>query len=264
MSSAPPDAWAGCRVLVIVAHPDDEVLGCGALLAGLHDVRIVHVTDGAPRDNQDGVRRGFRDPADYAEARRLEALAALALAGIPADRVTGLGIPDQEASLHLATIARRLASLIGGAEIVLTHAFEGGHSDHDAVAFAVRAALDLCGSRADLFEMPFYHGDDLGWVRQRFAANPTSVPSAPPLIRALCPDERRLKAAMLAAHATQRDTLSAFALDTERFRRAPDHDFTRRPHAGPLLYERHGWNLTWETWTERVAAARSDLGFAPS
>ena len=67
---------------------------------------------------------------------------------------------------------------------------------------------------------------------------------------------------MIAAHASQRETLASFALDAERFRPAPAYDFARRPHAGPLLYERHGWNLTWDGWTDRVAAARADLGLA--
>ncbi len=264
MPSASVDDWADRRVLVVVAHPDDEVLGCGALLATLGDVEIVHVTDGAPRNNTDGARQGFEDPTAYAQTRRAEALAALALVGIAADRLISLGIPDQEASLHLPVIVRRIEPLIAQADVVLTHAFEGGHSDHDAVAFAVRAALGLSGGAAKLFEMPFYHGDDTGWVRQRFPADPNAMSYEPHVTRTLSPAERTLKATMMAAHATQWDTLADFSLAAEQFRCAPDHDFTRRPHAGPLLYERHGWNLTWETWMERVASARSSLGIAPS
>jgi LmbE family N-acetylglucosaminyl deacetylase len=52
-----------------------------------------------------------------------------------------LGIPDQAASLGLAGLARRLAVQLAasGAEVVVTHAYEGGHPDHDATAFAVHA-----------------------------------------------------------------------------------------------------------------------------
>ncbi|RAI45095.1 hypothetical protein CH341_05945, partial [Rhodoplanes roseus] len=36
------------RVGVIVAHPDDETLGCGGQLARLYGVQVAIVTDGAP------------------------------------------------------------------------------------------------------------------------------------------------------------------------------------------------------------------------
>jgi LmbE family N-acetylglucosaminyl deacetylase len=36
------------RVLVVVAHPDDETGGCGVLLQRLHQATVVFCTDGAP------------------------------------------------------------------------------------------------------------------------------------------------------------------------------------------------------------------------
>src|SRR3954466_10614255 len=68
------------KLLLVVAHPDDDILGAGALLARLPWTRIVYVTDGAPRDGRDARGHGFAGPEDYAAARRREALAALALA----------------------------------------------------------------------------------------------------------------------------------------------------------------------------------------
>ena len=38
-------------------------------------------------------------------------------------------------------LARVLRPLLAGTRVVVTHAYEGGHPDHDAVAFAVHAAV---------------------------------------------------------------------------------------------------------------------------
>lgn len=247
------------RLLIVVAHPDDEVLACGGLLCRRPDAAIVHVTDGAPRDGADARRRGFADPTLYAAARRREAEAALAVAGVPATRLSCLGWADQEASLHLVEIARALAGRMGQADLVLTHAFECGHSDHDAVAYAVSAALRIAPDGPMPVEMPFYHAGAEGWTRQRFLPLEGGKVEA-----AITLDDRELaiKRRMIAAHRTQGETLGAFDLGVERFRSAPAHDFGARPHDGELLYERHGWNLTWPQWRDRVAAADAALGFS--
>src|SRR5207248_225254 len=40
------------RTLVLVAHQDDETIGCGALLQRMRDPLVVFGTDGAPRDQK--------------------------------------------------------------------------------------------------------------------------------------------------------------------------------------------------------------------
>ncbi|WP_131114056.1 PIG-L deacetylase family protein [Lichenihabitans psoromatis] len=244
--------WATRTVLVVVAHPDDEVLGCGALLAHLPAAKIIHLTDGAPRHQANAVLAGFATSADYATARRREAETALALVGIGPDQIVALGFIDQEVSLSLVEASHALSERIRHADIVLTHAYEGGHSDHDATAFAVRAAHRLGGSQAAVWEMPFYHAEADTWVRQRFFPDPAAEPE---IVLMLTEEERELKRRMLAAHGSQVRTVASFSVDAERFRPARIYDFTTLPHTGPLLYERHGWNLTGPLWIERVRAA---------
>src|SRR5690242_9330196 len=83
-------------VAVVVAHPDDETLGLGARLARLRDFKLIHLTDGAPRDMRDARREGFSDRDEYAAARARELDRALhALHAQPRKRI-GYDCVDQE------------------------------------------------------------------------------------------------------------------------------------------------------------------------
>jgi LmbE family N-acetylglucosaminyl deacetylase len=194
-----------------------------------------------------------------ARARELERV--MMLVGVPVADSFCLGLPDQEAGLNFARLARSLVRLFEerATETVLTHAYEGGHPDHDAIAFAVHAAAELRraqGREIAIVEMPFYHAGGAGWVVQRFA----STARAKEISLALDEPARRLKEAMLAAHATQARTLKRFSLDAEHFRAAPRYGFGSLPNGGDLLYERYAWGMTGSRWLELAKVAAEELG----
>jgi LmbE family N-acetylglucosaminyl deacetylase len=124
-------------VLVLAAHPDDEVIGAGSMLAWHaqrgHRVLVVHATDGA---------RG--DPAnrenDIRAVRRREGIEALRRLGIGAPRHWDL--PDGDLPEHLAELTARITEVIREVQPKTLYAFHAGegHRDHRAIAAAVAAA----------------------------------------------------------------------------------------------------------------------------
>ena len=250
------------RTLIIVAHPDDEVIGAGARLPLIRDVTIAHVTDGAPRDMRDARAHGFTEREAYAAARREELRAAVALAGIAPERLEPLNVVDQEASLALISLARQIALMVRALRpaFILTHPYEGGHPDHDATAFAVHAARGLLAREGHdappVIEMPFYHAGATGMTIGEF------LPAAghPIATILLSPPERDLKCRMRDCFVTQRRILEPFPMDPERFRWAPRYRFTAPPHAGALLYERFHWGMTGARWRALAREALDALG----
>ncbi|HWK64995.1 MAG TPA: PIG-L family deacetylase [Rhizobiaceae bacterium] len=250
--------------MIVVAHPDDETIGIGGHLGRLHPTHIVHVTDGAPRNGRDATKLGFYTRSAYAAARRAEVTAAIAEAGIEANALISFGIPDQEAARHMASIARRLQMLITKARpsFICTHAYEGGHPDHDAIALAVNAAcltLDCLGRpRPQIIEMAFYRASPTGAVFQDFS------PDIPDTVLEIRLDDAAiaLKQRMLEHFVTQKRLLASFSTQIERFRAAPAYDFSQPPNGGLLLYEQWQLGVTGGEWLRLAEAAARELGWA--
>jgi LmbE family N-acetylglucosaminyl deacetylase len=256
-------------LLVIAAHPGDDVIGAGALLARTPKARVVYVSSGAPRDDREALAHGFPSPVAYGTARRREAESALSRASIDgSDRVFAFGVADREATFAMVPIARAIATLLAtcAPRLVLTHPYEGGHPDHDATAFAVHSAMallpraDRARDRTVLGEFASYHAGKRTVRRVVFVEDR----HCPETLFALDRTAVRLKSEMFACHASQAQALSVFPRDRERFRRAPAYDFARPPNRGRLLYERDGsgaeWGIDAALWLAEAAAARARLG----
>ncbi len=236
------------RCSVIVAHAADEIFGAGCLISKLMDVTILHATEGVGVELDPSGPRLL--PNDISEQLHRECVAALALAHVPENKIVDFSLQQYALPQNLTFITRKIKSFLQESQpdIILTHPYEGGHPDHDAIAFATHAALRILNENGfkppALFEMALYpSGEPIAKVPEflsRMESESTTL--------LLDQQSQQLKQRMYNCLRTQLDLAVASPSNFERFRRPPDYDFTRLPHEGKLHYERFDWALSPGEW----------------
>lgn len=246
--------------LVVTAHPDDESIAASALMRQVPRLGVICVTNGAPHNERYSRQAGFDNRLAYAFARRKEIAEALALLERDVAPFESLGIADQEASYSLVTIARYLAKQLPAFQQIITHAYEGGHPDHDATAFCVHAACALLRRSGVeppvILESPLYNAPSGQYIHQVFLPHPDAGPLVTiPLSLA----QQDLKRRMFACHKTQEQTFLSFHVDNEQFRLAPRYHFCAPPHAGNAGYDQFNWQLNGRVWRKEAWKALREL-----
>jgi LmbE family N-acetylglucosaminyl deacetylase len=231
-------------VLIIAAHPDDEIIGAGDRLTKMNNIFFIHSTDGAPKNMKDSLIYGFENRRDYIRKRREEFFSALKHGNIQPEACFETGIPDQETSFNLQYLTKFLLKKINeiNPDLILTHPYEGGHPDHDSTSFAVNSALKLLNKSSILIEFSSYFNKNGGMAVSDFINQNYSSQ-----IR-LTEPERIKKKLMLDCFKTQKNVLNYFHIEKEVFRKPPVYDYTLPPHSGTLYYELFDWGIKGEQW----------------
>jgi LmbE family N-acetylglucosaminyl deacetylase len=235
-------------LLLLVAHPDDEVLGASVLMSLARKLHLVHATTGAPVD-------GAEDGSTVSAGRFAELAAALQVLGVQPARQAALKFPDGKLVQRARELALELQPLLADAGALITHAFEGGHPDHDACALAVQLACTAiyrrhgwCPAR---YEFPLYRvGNDGAFATNRFPEGAWGEIAD----IALRPEEAARKQAALQAFASQAHVVEHFSTGREQLRTAPDYDFVTARDPAQLLYARSCGSAE-QAWREAALIA---------
>src|SRR5687768_12956122 len=112
----------------------------------------------------------------------------------------------------------------------------------------------MSSSAARIVEMTAYHNGPHGCTHSEFLHS-TGNES----VFHLSVEECALKQRMFDCFRTQFHVLQWFPIGIEKFRFAPDYDFTAVPHAGALYYENFPWGIRGEEWRNRAREALHEL-----
>lgn len=130
----------GAHLLVLAAHPDDETLGAGGLIAASAAsgarVEVIIATDGAASHPDSPTHT----PNQLARRRREEATEAVARLD-PLATVTFLGLPDGRLDQRRRELEQAVAGRLRPGCLVVTPWRGDRHPDHAACALATRAVL---------------------------------------------------------------------------------------------------------------------------
>ncbi len=189
------------QVVVVAAHPDDETLGAGGLLAtaaaiGLR-ISVLIASDGEASHPASPTHT----PQALAVLRRAEVRAAVSILA-PGAELRHLSLPDGHLESHVAELAYRIGAACTGGDLIVSPWWGDGHPDHAACARAAAIAAQRTGTT--LWQYPI-------WAWHWGARLEDLVDS----LRVLPLDEiaRRAKRAALSCHVSQHQPLSNAAGD---------------------------------------------------
>jgi LmbE family N-acetylglucosaminyl deacetylase len=152
------------RAIVFAPHPDDEVLGCGGMIAlkaiAGADVQVVVMTDGRTSHAR------FVEAPTLIQMRRLEALEAGEHLGLNPSAYTFLDFEDQRLHQHAEQAHQRVVEMLqrfNPQQVFVPHRRDR-LADHEATFRIVVAALRTYKGRVTVLEYPVWLWNTWPWT----------------------------------------------------------------------------------------------------
>jgi LmbE family N-acetylglucosaminyl deacetylase len=134
---------AGRRVVVLAAHPDDEILGVGGLMVTLasrgHEIVLVWATDGEA-SHPDST---CTSKSDLRQARREESRAAIAQLGLNPTSTHHLKLPDSRLASSERALRAAVSRIVRADDLVIAPWYQDGHPDHDMIGATAASCASL-------------------------------------------------------------------------------------------------------------------------
>ncbi len=225
----------GKRILVLVAHPDDEVVASAASIAAARAdgaaVCALYLTNGCLA--QSALWPWQRKRHDAFVSRRLAEAE---------EAATALGLqPVGWSSRPARSLWRELPQVFDDVQAALAQlrpdqvwvpAYEGGNPDHDALN-AIGYKLKPRVSVLEFAEYNYFGGRKHS---QAFVSTDNTT-----RVLTLSPHEKLVKQGLLRLYASEACNLSSLRVEQESYRPIASYNYALPPHQGTLWYERFRW-----------------------
>ncbi|MGE3622497.1 MAG: PIG-L deacetylase family protein [Bdellovibrionales bacterium] len=229
----------GRRILILAAHPDDEVVACAAAIgraqAGGAAVSVLFLTHGC-------IAREVMWPWDrknydaHVARRRAEGEKACAFLDITP---VGWSVrPARHLWRDLPAVHKTVEGVIAEHAIdqLWAPAYEGGNPDHDGLNAVASLFGGANGNSPRVLEFAEYNFNGGKAHSQAFP-----FPRGAEQTIALTSAERQHKLAALGIYVSEKGNLDYVEVERECFRPLIRYDYNFPPHGGTLWYARFQW-----------------------
>ena len=230
----------GRRILILVPHPDDEVVACGASIGRAQQegakIFALYLTNGCiARETLWPWQQKNYDK--YVARRRAEGEKNAVFHGL-----TPVGWsprPARHLWRNLDAVWRDVQDAVASHQIdqLWVPAFEGGNADHDALnALAAHWRSERKAEDNSVLEFAEYN-----FLNGKAHSQEFPFPNGNEQCINLTVDEKKKKREALALYESERKNLNYVKIDQECYRPLAKYDYSRPPHSGILWYTRFQW-----------------------
>jgi LmbE family N-acetylglucosaminyl deacetylase len=225
----------GRRILLLVPHPDDEVVGfcvtIGRAQATGSAIFALYLTHGCiPREEMwPWQRNAYETVVSIRHKEAQKAAQHLSINGLNWSPRPARKLWKELSDVH-AEIAEAIS--VNTIDQLWVPAYEGGNPDHDGL----NAAASLFRSQISVIEFAEYNYNEHREVSQNFphrSGHETWID--------FTTDEQTKKRAALNLYTSEKFNLGYVKTERECYRPLFNYDYTQPPHAGTLWYERFHW-----------------------
>jgi LmbE family N-acetylglucosaminyl deacetylase len=225
----------GKNILILVPHPDDEVVACSAAISRAQsegaEIFALYLTHGCvaldvlwpwQRKDYDAILARRRSEAENV-AKQL--------------KITPVGWCKRPARTLWQDLEKVFSEIVvamaaNKVDQVWVPAFEGGNADHDALN-ALGHLLKRNVSVIEFAEYNFFKG--------RAHSQTFPYPNGTEHILQLTQDEKHMKRDALRSYKSEANNLNYVDIQREACRPLADYDYSQPPHPGTLWYNRFQW-----------------------